>query len=302
MDKWAMLCKLKVEPFNDPNWKWERKLDGDRMSVLVTDNGSTSLLSRSGVDKTAQFPEIRLTLAQSLGPAVFDGEVVSADGLSFQEFNQRRMNRKDDIERMAVELPAMFVAFDCLMVGGRDIGRLPFAERRKALEDTLPAALRIGPVRVPAQFDNGVALFERANELKWEGVVGKDMRQAYMPGKRAWVKVKRWLEGEFWVVGFTAGTGKRSDRFGSLMLATWDAETGDFTRVAECGTGMDEAELERLDSVRCGMRMELGHVVLKAWPTPEGPGPGLKVRVKYVEVTNAGSLRFPVYLGQVREA
>lgn len=284
-NRWAMLCRLRVEAFNDAAWTWERKLDGDRMSVLVTDNGSTRLLARSGVDKTDQFPEVRLDLPVESRPAMFDGEVVSAQGLSFQEFNQRRMNRTVDIAAFAKELPAMYVAFDCLMVGGRDIGHQPFIARRKALEAALPASMMIGPVRVPAQFQDGVALFEKANELKWEGVVGKRLDEPYMPHRRNWVKVKRWLEDTFEVVGYTAGTGKRKELFGALVVTSLDGKLN-----AEVGTGFDDAELARLLKAM----VPLGPVDDRCKYTPVQR---FRVRLKFVEVTNAGSLRFPVYLG-----
>jgi bifunctional non-homologous end joining protein LigD len=268
MDKWAMLCKLKVEAFKDYNWRWERKLDGDRIRMDIDGGGKVRLVARSGTDKTEQFPELAHPLYKLAGlPMSIDGEVTSAQGLPFQEFNQRRMNRQKDIAKFAEELPAMFTGFDILLRKGKFLGALPLEERRKALvqsTDTLPL------LHTDMWWDDGVMLFRMAVEKLWEGVVGKDVRQQYMPGRRMWVKVKRWLEGEFWVVGFTVGTGKRADRFGSLMLATWDKETCDFTRVAECGTGMDEAELERLDSVRCGLRMELGHVCLAHIPNRAG--------------------------------
>jgi len=292
-NRWAMLCRLRVEAFNDPDWTWERKLDGDRMSVLVTDNGTTSLLARSGASKTDQFPEIRLDLPPESRPAMFDGEVVSAQGLGFQEFNQRRMNRQRDIESFARELPAMYVAFDCLMVGGRDIGHLPLAERRRALEAALPASMDIGPVRVPAQFRDGVALFEKANELKWEGVVGKRLDEPYMPHRRNWVKVKRWLEGTFNCVGYTLGCGRRERLFGALVVQSDDGKLK-----AEVGTGFDDATLASLLEY---MRGRSKSMILAggAMPAPVGVWvEPFRVRVKYVEVTNAGSLRFPVYLGR----
>lgn len=298
MDKWAMLCKLKVAAFNDPHWRWERKLDGDRMSALVTTGGHTRLLSRSGVDKTDQFPEIQIAVPADRRPAQFDGEVVSAQGLPFQEFNQRRMNRQKDIAEFAEELPGKFVAFDMLMERGRDMAEQALWDRRRLLEAM--------PVDKTEQFEDGVAMFERAKAEGWEGVVGKDMRQAYAPGRRLWVKVKVWVgekgDRHFYVVGFTRGTGKRETFFGAMMLAKSRLE-GDiykFDYVGDVGTGFDDAEFWRLDGLRqrtpAYRGLELGHRIVELYAT-DMP---LEVAVKYVEETNAGSLRFPVYLRQVK--
>ncbi len=295
-NRWAQLCALKVKAFNDPRWRWERKLDGDRMSVLVTDNGSTSLLSRSGVDKTDKFPEIRLVVPESARPMMLDGEVVSATGLSFQEWNQRRMNRKSGIGEIARELPGKFVAFDILMVGGKDLGGNHLVSRRDWLE-------KVAPCEITEQVEDGVALFERAKAEGWEGVVGKDLSLPYQPHRRTWVKVKVWLEPrEYYVVGFTEGTGKRKGQFGALMigkgLGCYDG-VSQFEYVCDVGTGLTDAELARLDVLRREMPayrgLEFGQRVLEEYAT----GPLLRVMVKAVEKTNDGKLRFPVYCGQV---
>ena len=272
--KWAMLCRLKVRAFNDPGWRWERKLDGCRMRVYIYQD-RTVLTARSGADKTDQFPELRFRLPTHVNSCALDGEVVSAHGLSFQDFNQRRMNRQDNVEESAKEMPAVFVAFDILAKDNDEVWRLPFVERRKILEDTLPASMDLGPVRVPVQFAGGVALFRAAVANGWEGVVGKRLDQPYMPGKRAWFKVKVWQEDVFGVSGWDDGKGRRAGMAGSFYLE--DPRDGRY--VGKVGTGFSAAELARLtELVR----------------TSEEP---VWFRVKFVERTNSGMLRFPVYLG-----
>jgi len=289
-----MLCRLMAEPFDRPGWRWERKWDGVRMIASVGRRG-TELQARSGTVKTAQLPELQFELPDCVKHnATIDGEVVSASGLPFQEFAQRRVNRTGDVAAMALELPAKLMAFDLLALDGEHCAGLPLRRRRQLLQLSMPCSMNVGRLEVVSQYDSGVDAFARAVRYGWEGVVGKDMGQPYMFGKREWVKVKRWLEGEFWVIGFTAGTGKRAGLFGAMMLGEWDAETFEFRHVGDCGTGPDDAELSRLDGLRRELNMGLGDVAVKAHPNP---GKMLKVRVKYVEVTNAGSLRFPVYMG-----
>jgi bifunctional non-homologous end joining protein LigD len=296
--KWAMLCRLVAQPFDDPGWVWERKYDGDRMRVYVGGDG-TELTARSGADKTAQFPELRFELPDCVKSCTLDGEVVSKDGLSFSEFNQRRMNRTKDVAKMAGELPAKFMAFDLLALDGEDMTGQPLAKRRHLLLLAMPCSMNMGTLEVVSQFDGGVDAFGRALEYGWEGVVGKRLGEPYLPHRRAWVKVKVWLPPKaYWVIGFTEGTGKRAGMFGAMMLGEWDEKTDDFRYVGDVGTGPTDAELARLDGLRRSLApykgMEFGHRIVAAnYLTGM-----LKVRVKAVEVTNDGKLRFPVYIGQ----
>ena len=284
-NRWAMLCGLRVEAFDDPLWRWERKLDGDRLRVDIDEHNGIALTARSGADKTAQFPDvvqaIALTAKWDAAPMILDGEIVSANGLSFQEFNQRRMNRTVDIDRLALELPASYVAFDVLSAWGKDMEGAVLAARLEVLDQVRPAWCK-----APESSKDGVALFERANREGWEGVVGKRLDEVYLPHRRNWVKVKRWLEDVFDVVGYTAGTGMREKLFGALVVRSLDGKLN-----AEVGTGFDDAELARL----LKSMVPLGPVDDRCKYTPVQ---GFRVKLKFVEVTNAGSLRFPVYLGK----
>lgn len=141
---------------------------------------------------------------------------------------------------------------------------------------------------------DGVALFGPAMAAGWEGVVGKRLAEPYLPGKRAWVKVKVWREGVFYVIGFTEGAGKREGRFGAMRLGRLDEGTLCLRHVGDCEAGLDDGELRLLGELRRGYgRMAFGDRVLKTCD----PGSLLKVRVKYAEETGAGMLRFPVYVG-----
>ncbi len=291
-NRWAMLCKLRVQAFNDPLWRWERKLDGCRMRVDIDEHMGIGLTARSGADKTAQFPDvvqaIALTCKWEHAPMILDGELVSAAGLSFQEFNQRRMNRTEDIARIAVELPASLVLFDVLSAGGRDMEPLALSDRLEVLANVRPAWCKL-----PEASADGIALFERAKAEGWEGVVGKRLDEPYMPHRRNWVKVKSWIEQTFWCTGFSYGiegkTGKRFGKVGAIALA----EEGT-RRVSMCGTGpmFSDANLEKL-TARC----KANQVTDAYEPGVHGLRVPWLVRIKYCERTNEGSLRFPVYLG-----
>jgi len=268
-----MLCRLAARPHDDPGWVWERKYDGVRMLVITGPDGSVRLQARSGTDKTPQFPE----LADGVGvgaplDSVLDGEVVGSRGLTFQEFAQRRVNRTDGIAAMAAECPAFFAAFDAIRLDGVDWSMMPLRWRRDLLKK------HVGGQQVvfPTESGSGTAMFECAKENGWEGVVGKDLSQPYLFGKRAWLKVKVWQEGVFMLCDPVPGLGRRDGMAGSFALMDLCGKY-----VGHVGTGFDEAELRRLT------------VLVRTGDSP------VYAKVKYVEMTNDGKLRFPVYLRQI---
>jgi bifunctional non-homologous end joining protein LigD len=79
------------------------------------------------------------------------------------------------------------MVFDRLAAEGLPTTTLPYAERRRLLEQLYVE----GPhVRLVATFEDGHALFEVVCERGLEGVVAKRTRDAYRPGERLWVKTK----------------------------------------------------------------------------------------------------------------
>jgi len=282
------LCKLLVKPFNAEHWLWERKYDGFRAVVDVQPTYYT-IQARSGTYKTEHFPELKFAIK---GPVLVDGEIISANDLSFQEGIQPRVNRLKDQASMALELPACYMVFDILRAGDRDLLKAPLEERRVILEQALVPTHN---VKVAEQYPDGVALFERAKAEGWEGVVGKNMHAGYCEGKRNWIKVKCWQEGHYHVAGFTEGTGKREPYFGALLLADCDGNM-----VGEVGTGFTDATLAQLKAELDKLVWAGADKVNGVYTTYLNSGDYFEVRIKYLEVTNAGQLRFPVYLGKAK--
>ena len=97
------------------------------------------------------------------------------------------------------------MAFDLLRDAGRDICALPLGERRLRLEAALAPALD-AVVRIATQVrGDGAALLAEAQARGWEGLVVKDARSPYRPGRRTreWRKLKLVKRHEFVVGGFT---------------------------------------------------------------------------------------------------
>src|SRR3954468_8930736 len=100
-----MLASVGTELPRGEGWVFEPKYDGIRI-LAFADKGAASLISRNGLDKTKQFPEVAEAV-QSLykkakRPFVIDGEIVVMNGDSPMRFQdlQSRMHLND---RVAIE-------------------------------------------------------------------------------------------------------------------------------------------------------------------------------------------------------
>ncbi|GAI98086.1 unnamed protein product [marine sediment metagenome] len=213
-----MKCRDYPKPFSDPNYIWEPKYDGARILAQVNGTGY-QLRARSGSDKTKQFPELEF---KTRSPCILDGEVVWAgdpEGMHFS-YIQRRINRQNNIQQVQENFPGVFEVFDIIEEDMNGIGinlrRVPLGERKTILENIL---IPSSNVLLAPYYSNGQQLFDMAKENEREGIIGKYLNAGYSEGKREWLKVKVWQEGDFLVVGYTEGTGWRVSTFGALILS-----------------------------------------------------------------------------------
>ncbi len=222
-----MLAKLAREvPVGD--YLYEPKWDGFRC-IVFREGNDVEMGSRNGLSLTRYFPEVVVALQHALPPrVVIDGEVVVVGeaGLDFDALSQRVHPAESRVRLLAGRTPASFVAFDLLAVGDQDLRGKPFGERRRVLQELLPAAGE-GPVHLtPATRDPEVAKdwFRRFEGAGLDGVVAKHLSLAYLPDKRAMVKVKHERTAEFVVGGFrwyrAAGPPRRD--IGSLLLGLYN--------------------------------------------------------------------------------
>ena len=126
------------------SWIFEPKYDGIRILALVT-RGRVALVTRNGLDKSRQFPEIVEALKELVRetgePFVLDGEIVALEGDEIVRFEslQGRMHLQSAsaARRQGEESPAALVAFDLLLVGSEVLLTSPWTERRAHLEELL---------------------------------------------------------------------------------------------------------------------------------------------------------------------
>jgi bifunctional non-homologous end joining protein LigD len=297
-----MLAELWGEPFDDPRWRFEPKLDGIRTLAYVTTDG-TRLISRRGRDQSAQYPELD-NLAENVNAlhAVIDAEIVALDpdGRPSFELLQQRMNLVSprDIDRTRRKMPVVLYAFDLLWFDGRDLTGESLEGRRELLEGIVTPD---DTVRLTVFVEgDGKRLFESASKLGFEGVVGKKLGSVYQPGRRSkdWRKVKALNRQSCVILGCTPGTGSRARTFGALLVGAY--LDGDLVWIGQVGTGLTDPMLadlmERLVELEVpdppvddpGLRQLKG----ARWTRPE-----LVCEVEYLAMTKAGKLRAPSYKG-----
>jgi bifunctional non-homologous end joining protein LigD len=171
---------LKAKPFNDPAWIWELKHDGYR-ALLIRDGDRLSLQTRKGNDLLHFFPEIAADL-RTLPDLALDGELVMLDANGKPEFHQLRgrcaMRDPQRIGVAASAKPDAVFAFDLLQLRGKDLRALPLLKRKATLEKVLEKTQRI--VYCKHIGESGEKLFQAADQLGLEGVIGKKADSAYL--------------------------------------------------------------------------------------------------------------------------
>lgn len=301
-----MLATLEDAPLQDQGLVYEPKYDGIRALVDITpgSRAPVRLWSRLGNEKTSQFPDLVAALTsfskKLKGSVVLDGEIVAldqaGDPAGFQRL-QNRIHLTESNSRSAAGRVA-FIAFDILRDRDEDLRPLPLTERRARLERVFrnPGApiLRISEV-VPG---DGRALYNRALDRGWEGLIAKSVDSIYHTGKRTrdWRKLKIVHEQEFVVGGWTDSrtTGRP---FGALLLGYY--EDGGLKYAGHTGSGFNQRELERV--FRLLKPLEIESSPFKNRPRtnerPHWTKPSLVAQLKFTEWTDDGFLRHPIYLG-----
>jgi bifunctional non-homologous end joining protein LigD len=314
-----MLATLADAPLTQPGLVYEPKYDGIRALVEVARVGtgararaSARIWSRNGNEKTTQFPTIVRALEAAgrklTAPVILDGEIVALDERGRPAGFQRLQGRihligAKDVERVDAEQPVALIVFDILRDGKDDLTPLPLAERRKRLEVLFDRVFRLPVEDQTIRLSEQVAgdarpMFARAQQEGWEGLIAKDARAPYLPGRRspAWKKLKLIKEQEFVIGGWTEPRQTRQ-YFGALLLGVH--ENGRLRYAGHTGTGFDQKELARLWKLLKPREIaaspfsepiktnERAH-----WATPD-----LVAQIKFTEWTADNKLRHPVYLG-----
>lgn len=229
----------------------EEKYDGVRCQLHVSKEGRCQLFSRDLKETTAAFPEVVEAAADVGHELLIDGEILAHRGdrvLPFFDL-QRRLGRKVVNRKLRQEVPVVLVAFDLLRLDGEPLLDLPLAERRRRLEGlglSWPFLLaRLEDAADPAQLER---IFAETRERGNEGLMLKDPRSQYTPGRRglAWLKLKRPLAAlDVAVTAVEWGHGKRHSVLSDYTFAV-RAPDGRLLNVGKAYTGLTDRELETM--------------------------------------------------------
>ena len=291
---WPMLTTATKDVPTSSDWLFEVKWDGYR-AIADVRGGDATLTSRNGNDLTERFRSTATAIERAMKTpdCVLDGEVCALDEDGRATFSAMQQGKTGT--------RYVFVAFDLLEVDGEPLIDLPLTERQERLASLVDRRRR--DVQLSETFDDGAALFKAAQKQQFEGIVAKKRDSRYLPGKRTreWLKIKTHGRQEFVIVGYTRGQGRRSGRFGALILGYYDG--GELKYAGNVGTGFTDDEIDKL----LGKLKPLERKDSPFEAVPKMPkvrrhaivwvDPKLVAEVEFVEWTHDGRLRAPSYQG-----
>lgn len=173
----APLVRLR-EPFDDPGYIYELKMDGFRALAEISD-GQARLISRRG-NTYKTFSGLCASIGAELQcEAILDGEIVCLDTEGRPQFYELLRSR-------GRRSPAVFYAFDLLSLAGRDLRAKPLIERKQMLREIVPQK---SPSLLYASYidGQGCEFYRLTCERDLEGIVAKRKHGSYGEG---WFKIR----------------------------------------------------------------------------------------------------------------
>lgn len=325
----------------DGKCAFEYKYDGIRVQAHIKKGpgGFVKLFSRRLEDLTSNFPDIGEALLRQLKgrEAIVEGECVAYDPDTgtlqpFQNVTHRR--KKHGMEKAVEDIPVRIFLFDMLYCDGEDYTLKPYSFRRMRLEssfkdDDSERYDRIGYTSraIIDSDEKAQKFFDGAIAARCEGIMAKSLSEdsVYRAGSRGflWIKYKKdYTQAlvdsfDLTVVGAFCGMGKRAGKYGALLMAAYDPDTGRFGTACKLGTGFDDAFLDAMPGLLEKYRCETKPASLDAEMVPDVwfiPGVVLEVTAADISLSpihtiaygtvkeDAGlGLRFPRFTGRVRD-
>ena len=321
--------KESIEKMGD-KFAAEYKLDGERAQLHMK-NGEVKLFSRSLENITSYYPDIVEKIPQSLKSTelIVEAEVVaineeSGEFLPFQELMHRR--RKYKIEKAVSEYPITVNFFDIMYADGKSWLDVEYEKRREILEKIVIENdfAKLVPMTI-IQNENEIEEFlENSINAGCEGLMLKMLNAPYKAGSRGsnWLKLKREYRNELGdsldlvVIGAFFGRGRRTGRYGTLLLAAYDDGTDTFPSICKVGTGFTDEDLDQLYQLlqskvtlkknpRINSEMEADvwfepELVLEIVASEITLSPIHKTAMDVVRKNSGLALRFPKFTGKIR--
>jgi DNA ligase-1 len=318
-----------VKKFQD-DFAAEYKLDGERAQIHKQKD-TVMIFSRSLENITSYYPDIvekisRLIISDNV---ILEAEVVamntnSGDFLPFQELMHRR--RKYEIDEAVTKYPITVNFFDVLFSDGKNCMEMEYVERRKLLERIIKEDdfARLIPMSIINSEEQVLEVLENSINSGCEGLMLKHLNSTYRAGIRGsnWLKLKREYQNDLGdsldlvVIGAFFGKGRRTGKYGTLLLATYNDEEDVFPSICKVGTGFSDESLDQLYQIlspKVTLKKNpriISDMAADMWFEPE-----LVIEIVASEITqspihktasdkikeNTGlALRFPKFTGKIR--
>jgi DNA ligase-1 len=167
---------------------------------------------------------------------------------------QKRLGRKNEgadlFAAPSADVPVVFIAFDLLWLNGRSLLKTPLQERRELLRMVkLPARFQIAEISPAHSAEEIEQAFQLARRRSNEGLMIKDPRSSYSPGRRGmfWFKLKKELATlDVVVVAAELGHGKRNHVLSDYTFAVRDEESGELLPIGKAYSGLTDVEIAEL--------------------------------------------------------
>ncbi|MGI0087404.1 MAG: ATP-dependent DNA ligase [Nitrosotalea sp.] len=308
----------------------EYKLDGERVQLHMQNN-KIVLYSRSLENITNYYPDIVEKIGKSIkaNDVILEAEIVAinedtGEFLPFQELMHRR--RKYDIAKAVQEYPITVNFFDMIFVDGKNCLNMSYKERRHILEKIVNdnSFVKVMPMILVKTDEEVEDFLENAINSGCEGLMLKQLDSPYRAGARAssWLKLKREYRNELGdsldlvVVGAFYGRGRRTGRYGALLLSAYDEETDTYPSVCKVGTGFTDESLDQFYQIlsdkiiiKKDPRIDSGleadvwfepEVVIEIVASEITLSPIHKAALDKIRKGGGLALRFPKFTGKIR--
>ena len=248
-----------IKKFQD-EFAAEYKLDGERAQIHKKGN-EIIIFSRSLEKITQYYPDIVEKIPNLLicDECILEAEVVAINEdtgnfLPFQELMHRR--RKYKLEKAVSDYPITVNFFDILFLNGKKTIDLPYLERRNNLLKIVKddKFVKVIPMSIIKNEGDVLEILENSINSGCEGLMLKMLQSPYRAGMRGsnWLKLKREYQNELGdsldliVIGAFFGKGRRTGRYGTLLLASYNSENDTFPSICKVGTGFTDESLDQL--------------------------------------------------------
>ncbi|MGH0136681.1 UNVERIFIED_CONTAM: hypothetical protein FKN15_075960 [Acipenser sinensis] len=149
--------------------------------------------------------------------------------------------------------------FDCIFFNGVSLMDRPLRERKKFLHENMveiPNRILFSEMKHVTRAADLADMITRVIREGLEGLVLKDVKGLYEPGKRHWLKVKKDYLNEgamadtadLVVLGAFYGTGSKGGMMSVFLMGCYDPASQMWCTVTKCAGGHDDATLARLQS------------------------------------------------------